>query len=189
MNNQNSLPMATRRLFLQRSMLALAATMVPPSLYAAAELSPAISDPQHPPLRVLSADAYQILNAVSDALIPSGGSFEPGARDIDLALRIDSYLQPEDTDLLAGIQGALLFMQHKAPSLIGSSALFSELDVATRERVLLALKAAGGVPLSIFSALRGLSIFYFYTDERVWPHIGYEGTLLSQSTPAQRIGG
>ncbi len=188
MNNTPSLPMATRRLFLKRTLIALAATLAPPSLYAAAKLSgPAVDEA--PSLNALSSEGYQILSAASETLIPSGGAFPVGARDIDLAARIDRYLSPEDPDLLAGLQGALLFVEHKAPELIGKQERFTELDAAAREQTLLAMQHAGGVPLTIFAAVRNLSTFYFYTDQRVWPHIGYDGTLVQQAAATQQIGG
>ncbi|RRJ84396.1 gluconate 2-dehydrogenase subunit 3 family protein [Aestuariirhabdus litorea] len=186
MGNHRSLPSATRRLFLQQSMLALAA-LVAPSQLLAMENAAVNLGPRR--LRVLSADEDRILAVVADTLIPQGGAFDTGARDIDLALRIDHYLDPTDNDLLTGLRGALLFVEHKSPELIGAPSPFSALSASERERCLLALKEAGPVAVSVFAALRGLCLFYFYTDEHSWPHIGYDGPLIAQSAPNPKNGG
>ncbi|MBR9865493.1 MAG: gluconate 2-dehydrogenase subunit 3 family protein [Oceanospirillales bacterium] len=182
MGNNNNLPAATRRLFLQRSLIAMAAIAASPMIstqgFAATGETSKV-----PTLKTLTADDYRILSAVSDAIIPSGGAFPTGALDIDLAARIDSYIPPEDTDLIQGIRGALMFIEHKAPSLVGKEGLFSQLSIQDREALLLTLRDAGGDATSVFAALRGLNLFYFYTDDNVWPHIGYEGPLVKRGKP------
>lgn len=190
MGTTNKMPSATRRLFLRKSLLALGAVAAAPAVSLNALANTAATALTLPKLNVLSSDDYKLLSIVSDTVIPRGGAFPTGALDIDLAARIDSYLEPEDTDLIQGIRGALMFVEHKAPALSGKEGLFSGLSADAREETLLALRAMGGPATAVFAALRGLCIFYFYTDEQAWTHIGYEGPLVKRGKPVYpQVGG
>ncbi|GAA0687765.1 hypothetical protein GCM10009104_12440 [Marinobacterium maritimum] len=183
MGNNNKLPSATRRLFLQRTLLALGAVAAAPALSTQALASTASTAMATPKLVVLTAEDYHTLSVVTDTLIPRGGAFPLGALDIDLAARIDAYLDPEDAELMQGLRGALVFLEHKAPALIAQQSNFSALPAADRETLLLTLRDAGGDATAVFVALRSLCFFYFYTDEQAWPNIGYEGPLVKRSRP------
>ncbi|NVK41463.1 MAG: gluconate 2-dehydrogenase subunit 3 family protein [Oceanospirillaceae bacterium] len=189
MDNNNPLPSTTRRLFLQRSLIAMAAVAATPVLGSQALTSTAVTSGQTPTLKILSSEEYRTLAAVTDAIIPQSGAFPIGALDIDLAARIDHHLKAELTDVVAGVSGALMFIENKAPeAFAGKTARFSDLETSERESILLAMRDAGGVPTIIFSAMRGLSIFYFYTHEDAWPHIGYDGPLVKRPNPVQQMG-
>lgn len=186
MRQDHYLPAATRRLFIQRSVVALAAALSPPLLHAAANAG-ALKSPLAPPmLRALSADDYRLLAVVSDTIIPTDDT--PGATAIDLAARIDRYTPPGDQELIQGIRGALLFIENKAPELIGEKKTFSQLDPASREKALLAMNGASPLTSAIFAAMRGLCHFYFYTHEAGWKQIGYDGPLLQQANLSRKTG-
>jgi hypothetical protein len=180
MRQNLSLPVATRRLFLQRSVLALAAALTPPLVQAAAQAA-ATSAPV--PLHALTPEDYRLLAVVSDTIIPSDDT--PGAQSIDLAARIDRYISPTDQELIQGIRGALLFIEHKAPELIGEKKPFSQLDAATREKLLLTLNGASPLTNTVFTAIRGLCLFYFYTDEAGWKQLGYDGPWVKKPYPSR----
>lgn len=183
MGNKNHLPSATRRLFLRRSIMALGALAAAPAMTVQAVANTADSALNTPPLAVLSAEDYRILSVVADTIIPSGGAFKLGAVDIDLAARIDSYLDPDDSAMLQGLKGALMFIEHKAPALAKMEGSFSSQPAESREALLLALRDAGGDGTAVFAALRGLCTFYFYTHEHVWPSVGYDGPLVKRGRP------
>lgn len=183
MGNQNNLPSATRRLFLQRALLALGAVAAAPAVSTRAIADTAAAAIGAPRLNVLSAEEYRLLSVVTDTVIPRGGPFPLGALDVDLAARIDSYLDPDDAELLQGIRGALMFLEHKAPALVGKDGTFSALPAKERESLLLTLRDTGGDATAVFAALRGLSMFYFYTADQAWPNIGYEGPLVKRGKP------
>lgn len=186
MRQDHSLPAATRRLFIQRSVLALAAAFSSPLLHAEANASALNSPPPPKTLRAFSVDDYRLLSVISDTIIPTDDT--PGAKAIDLAARIDRYTQPGDQELIQGIRGALLFIENKAPELIGEKKTFSQLDPSDREKTLLALKSASPLTSTIFAALRGLCLFYFYTHEAGWKQIGYDGPLILQSNSSPKTG-
>lgn len=177
MDNTFKLPESTRRIFLKRTLLALGASVAPAlvsrAIAGGASLDTGTGGRQP---SVLSADDYRILDVVADTFIPRGGAFEMGARDIDLATRIDGFLALDKPEVATGVKGALQYVEHNAPSLAGSEGKFSDLSLAARTEVLQAM-AAGGDPLAVqvFAGLKELCMFYFYSDDASWPNIGYDG--------------
>lgn len=169
---QTGLPEASRRLFLQKSLLLLGATAAAPLSALSGGGQP---DTDELKLAALSPDDYRILDALTDAIIPHGGAFETGARDIDLARRIDGFLALEKPDVIVGAKGALQYVEHTALSLINLDGRFSGLSFADRTRVLEAMREADGLAVQVVGGLQTLSMFYFYSHESVWPNIGYEG--------------
>ncbi|SIQ60307.1 gluconate 2-dehydrogenase subunit 3 family protein [Marinobacterium stanieri] len=183
MGNKTNLPSATRRLFLRRSLLALGAIAAAPAMTTQAIAKTADSASALSSLSVLSQEEYRILTVVGDTVVPRGGAFNLGALDIDLATRIDSYLDPDDAPMLQGLRGALMFLEHKAPALAKMEGTFSALPAPQREGLLLALRDTGGDATAVYAALRGLCTFYFYTHEHAWPGVGYDGPLVKRGRP------
>ena len=182
------LPEVTRRIFLRRSLQtlgAVAATSLLPAFgESATRTAPdrVFSEAQGKPLKVLSAQDYRILDAVADTIIPRGGSFELGARDVDLPLRVDRYLSGSDPELTAGVLGSLQFIEHQAPAgLTGGEKPFSSLPLNSRTAILQALPAGDDLAVQIYAGLKGLCAFLFYTDDASWAPIGYDGPWVQQA--------
>jgi hypothetical protein len=171
------LPSMTRRIFLNGTLQALGAAvalpLAPRSLFAAAETAADAA-----PLRVLSPGEYQVLAAIADTMIPHGGAFDLGARDVDLARRVDAYLPKMHPDIVTGFRGALVFVEQQAPQLAGKTGSFSALAPEDRGAVFDAMVAAGGVPAGAFLGLKYVCMTHFYTLDAVWPAIGYDGPML-----------
>ena len=130
-------------------------------------------------LQILTKEDHQILTAVSDTIIPQGGSFELGAIDIDLALRIDGYLAKNgDSEVVVGLRGALQYLEHHAPKLVDFETPFSALSPADRTTVMQRMCIEDGLSIQVFAALRALTLFYFYTDKNSWPEIAYDGPMI-----------
>ncbi len=180
MKNVQALPEATRRLFLKRSFQALAVVAATP-LIASTNLAFAQNVDDKQTLLALSPDIYKILVSVSDTFIPHGGAFDLGAIDIDLAGRIDYFLAKNDPEVVQGVSGALQFVEYKSSALIGETATFSSLPLDKRTNIIQTLSETSGMAVAIYAALRGLCMFFFYTDERSWQEIGYEGPLVKQA--------
>jgi hypothetical protein len=182
----NQMPEMTRRVFLNRTLqtLGVAATL-PLAACAASTVQPptgtdAGSPPSAamPPLRFLAPEHYVALEAVTDTMIPRGGAFELGARDVGLAARIESRLPMLDPAVAQGFRGALVFIEQQAPLLAGKSAPFSGLSEADRTAVCNAMLQAGGLPAGVLLAMRFFSLSYFYTLDATWKYTGYDGPML-----------
>lgn len=176
------LPAFTRRIFLGRGLQALGAALTLP--LATRELLAADQDaPAAPPTGVLTSGELAVLAAFADRVIPAGGAFELGAREADLARRVDAYLPRMHPDVVTGFRGALAFVERQAPELAGKAGAFTALPEADRDAVLSAMLAAGGLPASAFFGLKYVCCAHFYTMDVTWKHTGYDGPMLLEGRP------
>lgn len=183
------LPEMTRRVFLNRTLQALGAVAAMPlagcatgsGTGAVATAAAPTGAAGIPPLRFLAPEQYLTLQAVTDTMIPRGGAFELGALDVGLAARIDGNLPKLDPAVAQGFRGALVFVEQQSPSLAGKAAPFSSLAEEDRTAVCNAMLRAGGLPASIFLAMKFFSLSYFYTLDATWKYTGYEGPMLLEN--------
>ena len=172
------LPDFARRIFLHRSLQALAALAVVPvnnlvlAGTANSESGAALATV------FLSPAELAILDRVADTLIPSGGAFDIGAADVKLAQRIDRYLPKLDPRVSTGFRGALAFIEQKAPAMAEKPAPFTQLGASDRTAVLEAMLKAGGLPEGIFLGLKYVAMGHFYTMDVTWQYTGYDGPML-----------
>ncbi len=181
------MPEMTRRVFLNRTLQALgAAAALPLASYAAmsdpAPNAAAAKTATVPALKFLTPEQYTTLEAVCDTMIPPGGAFAPGARDLGLAARVDAYLPKFDPAVAQGIRGALVFVEQQAPALAGKAAPFSGLTEEERAAVCNAMLRAGGMPTSILLAMKWVSTSFFYTMDATWKFTGYDGPMLLEAS-------
>lgn len=173
------LPETTRRVFLNRTLQALGAAAVLPLASAGFANAPKEDlKPETLKLEFLNAGEYATLDAVGDTLIPAGGAFEIGARDVDLARRIDSYLPRMDPGVATGFRGALAFIEKEAPGLAGKQAPFSALSESERAAALTAMLQDDGLARGVFTATKYVCVVHFYTIEDTWQFTGYDGPLV-----------
>jgi hypothetical protein len=180
--DSRELPDFARRTFLSRGLQALGAAAALP--FVAGQVLAATDETSATPaLQVLSPGEYAVLAAFADTMIPRGGAFEMGAADVDLARRIDSYLQRLNPDMIVGVRGALAFVDQKAPGLARKPGTFAALLPADREAVVAAMLASPGLPASVLLALKFLCISNFYAIDATWKFIGYDGPKLLGDRP------
>lgn len=181
MSSKLRIPNTTRRLFLSRSVQALAAAASMPMLSACETLTTggtALPPSQPGDFHVLSTEERLTLAAVADTVIPKSGGFALGAIDIGLANRISGHLSRFEPELIAGVKGSLQVVDQRAPLMIGEDRPFRELTAEQQDSAFTALKNDRDLGVRVFAALRGLCLFYFYTHADSWRHVGYEGTLV-----------
>jgi len=167
-----AIPEFSRRVFLRRSLhVAGALTLVPGLSIGCAPGDVAPSD-----LRVLDPGEWALLGAVADTLIPHGGVFELGARDVDLATRIDAFLAGESVAFLRGLSAALLLVEWGSPLASGRVARFSRLGPDERAACIDALcRSRVGLLREVYAGLKQLCFFTFYAIDATWPAVGYDG--------------
>lgn len=176
----------TRRVFLNRTLQTLGAVALAPLATGIAKAATAASDvttasgnaADIPALQFLNGEEYVVLDAVGDTLIPHGGAFDLGARDVGLASRIDRYLPKMDPAVAQGFRGALTFIEQKAPEFAGKTAPFSRLSEEDRTAVCNAMLQAGGLPAGILLAMKYVTMGHFYTMDETWQFTGYDGPML-----------
>ena len=169
-----AIPELSRRVFLRRSLHVAGALTLVPGLSigcAPGDVARAPSD-----LRVLDPGEWALLGAVADTLIPHGGVFELGARDVDLATRIDAFLAGESVAFLRGLSAALLLVEWGSPLASGRVARFSRLGSDDRAACIEALcRSRIGLLREVYAGLKQLCFFTFYAIDATWPAVGYDG--------------
>lgn len=173
------IPEVSRRVFLRRSLHAAGALALAPGL----SIGCAPDDVARAPadLRVLDPDEWVLLDVVADTFIPRGGAFELGARDVDLARRIDAFLADESAAVRRGLSSALLVVEWGSPLVSGRMARFSRLDPDERAACIDALcRSRIGLLRDVYAGLKQLCIFTFYAIDAVWPAVGYDGPWLGR---------
>ncbi len=167
----------TRRTFLRRSLQAAGALATLP----AAACAPRDAGGAATSLRVIGPAELVILEAVTETFVPSGGAFPVGAREVDLARRIDALLAGQGPEVARGLRGALWLTELGAGPLSGRFARFTRLSPASRERAIRALAESDlALPRDVFAGLKQVSLFAFYAQPESWPPTGYEGPWLAR---------
>ena len=172
------LPEVSRRAFLRRSLHAAGACVALPGLgvgCAPSERAPS-------GLRVLDAAQWTLLDAIADTFVPRGGAFELGARDVDLARRIDALLADEAPAVRDGLGSALLVVEWGAPLAAARLGRFSSLDEAGRAASIDALRTSRvGVLRDVYAGLKQACLFSFYAVDASWAATGYDGPLVGRA--------
>lgn len=174
------LPDSSRRIFLNRTLQLLGAAVAMTAVPGHSTPIAAVATVPHvksPALVLLKPEEFAGLDAICDTMIPHGGAFELGARDVGLAKRIDGYLPKMDPGLATGFRGAVAFIEQQAPAMVGKAAPFSSLSEDDRTAVLHAMVQAGGLTAGIVVAMKFLCMSHFYTIDATWKDTGYDGPL------------
>lgn len=171
----------TRRTFLRRSLQAAGVLATLP----AAACAPHPTTGGAASLRVIGPAELPILEAVTETFVPSGGAFPVGAREVDLARRIDALLAGQGPDVARGLRGALWLTELGAGPLSGQFGRFTRLAPESRERAIRALAESPlALPRDVFAGLKQVSLFAFYAQPESWPATGYEGPWVARGGPS-----
>lgn len=177
------LPEVTRRTFLRGTLRGAGAIALVPTLAVGCAPERAAEAPRD--LRVLGAAEWSLLDAIADTFVPRGGAFEAGARDVDLATRVDAYLAGERSEIVRGVRGALLLVEWVSPVASGRLGRFSALDADARTACIDALRASRFATLrEVFAGLKTLCLFLFYSTDASWGALGYDGPLVRAGAAA-----
>ncbi len=171
------IPESTRRVFLLRSIQALGAlaatSLISPPLFAQSK-----SSVKNPPF---NSEELSVFRAITDAIIPQNGAFKTGALDVNLAELINKHLTYADQDMITGLKGAFAFIEHESPKIINKpTSIFSTLSTAERTKILESMATIEGIAVQIFSGLKSLSLFFFYSTEQSWAEIGHLPPLVKR---------
>ncbi len=130
--------------------------------------------------KLLSIKEYAVLSALASAIIfPLGAG--PSVKDAMTALRIDRELSlHSESSLASDVKASLLLLEH-APVLDGLGPRFTELSPKSQLDFLKNCTTAGaGLRRSAYVGVRFLITFFYYTDDRAWPGIGYAGPMVEE---------
>jgi choline dehydrogenase-like flavoprotein len=123
----------------------------------------------------LTSARRSTLVALSEALVPHGGTLEPGARDVDVAGQLESYLDRCSPGTRRTVN--LMLTAFNLSSIASRHLLpFRMLSPKGREAYLVECEASSiRQRRETLVALKALVLMFFCADDRVKPLIGYDG--------------
>jgi hypothetical protein len=130
---------------------------------------------------VLTLREFAVLGAFVDRIV----SPEPGwptAEDTQLAQRIDRELKFHQAKMIEDTRQALLLIEFGGVLHLEFTR-FTRMDAAGRDARLADMSTGNGLEKQAFISLRLIAVFFHYTDERTWPHIGYAGPPVLAAKP------
>lgn len=129
---------------------------------------------------VLSIKEYAVLDALAAAIIhPLKNG--PGVRAAMTALRIDRELSfHHDSSLADDIKASLTLLENIS-ALDGLGPRFTGLSDTDKQVFLANCAGAGpGLRRAAYNGIRFLVMFFYYTDDRTWPDVGYSGPFVDE---------
>jgi hypothetical protein len=128
----------------------------------------------------LDTAEFGILSALAAAMIaPMPGG--PSLTQTMTAARIDRELSMHHDNMLAGDIKASLTLLEYLPLAQGFGARFSALEAGDQLKFLKNCASGGaGVVRAAYAGIRFLVVFFYFTDERTWPGLGYGGPQMPE---------
>jgi len=122
----------------------------------------------------LSIKEFAVLSSVVRCLVgPAHGA--PTTEETRTSARIDRELMIHGGKLLQDLKDSLLVVEH-GTFLEGYSERFTRLNAEQQSSFLQNCRNSSlDLRRQVYSGLRFLTIFFYYTDDRSWPLVGYQG--------------
>ncbi|MBI5498530.1 MAG: gluconate 2-dehydrogenase subunit 3 family protein [Deltaproteobacteria bacterium] len=125
--------------------------------------------------RVLSGKQFAVLATFVDCILPDEPGW-PTAVETRVALRIDHELAFHHDQLVDDFRAALYLVEY-GDFLHGGFTRFTRMTQPERDAHLHRMQRGWSLEKQAFINLRLLAVFFHYTDERTWQHIGYAGPM------------
>ena len=180
---KGALPQKTsRRKFLKQTLLGaavLSASKIVPSSFLTADGLPATPND----LVYFSPKEYLIMEAVSERLIGEPSAGQPAGKDVGVAARADVFLAVADEEVreqfhqLLSVFNAPFFtflFDFRTSSFLGMSPVDKDSYLEDWMTSKFGFRRQG------FQALKRVCLSMFYTEQRSWKEIGYEGMFMPE---------
>lgn len=130
-------------------------------------------------LRLFTAKEFAILRAIADTcIVPDAGM--PTPEDVDVAGFLDAYLAAEPAALQTQLKRALLLLEYGGLVWGSPRRRFTRMDAPERAEYLTDwLESDSPVRRQVAQTFRRACLNTYYTDERTWAAIDYEGPFVS----------
>lgn len=171
----SSLP---RREFLKLGLVGSAAALLPAGCAGYRDYVKVEEEQQ---LKFFSVKDFAILLAAADALLPSENGY-PSHRELGTAHKLDEELAKWDPFRSKDVPVLLRLLEHGTFLFGYSLSRFTRLSVEERRDYLENGwgESSWNLKRSGFLAVKGLLAFYYFSDPKVWPAIGYDGPWLGR---------
>jgi len=164
----------TRRIFLKG--LAFTASAVAVS----AGVSGCAGYPEAPSgLKFLDEKGYAVMSAFAGRIIPGGGPYDIGAKEAGVVEFFDEFAATDYPEVQKDFKSVITLLEHGPLFMQFSTTRFTEMTPDEQDEYLEKWETSDSVLLrGAFVGVKKLCMMGFYTNEQVWPHIGYDGPLV-----------
>ncbi|MBI3185355.1 MAG: gluconate 2-dehydrogenase subunit 3 family protein [Myxococcales bacterium] len=132
---------------------------------------------------VLSEKELAVLFAAVDRLVPDSEGW-PKAREARIAERIDRELSFHTAKMHSDFKAVLFLLEHGGVFRL-SFTRFTKLSAEEQHARLAKMAEGAGLERQCFAALKAMTLFFYYCDERCWPKVGYQGPFVSVRAPPE----
>ncbi len=128
------------------------------------------------PGKTLSAREQRTLSAAAEAILPEGGPFNLGHRDVDSVGFAHELMEHVPFEVRALLHVILFFLEYLAWAFAGGPGRFSRMSVDRRNRVLDGMRSSRVFAFrGFFILLSTVLLVPFYNSPQVMDAIGYHG--------------
>lgn len=130
-----------------------------------------------------SRKEFVVVRRLVQALLPGGGTI-PSGTDLGVPQRIDEEVWATREAVRKDLKAGLLLLEH-GPVLLAFPGRFSSLALHHRQACLRAMLASNtDAFVQVVTAYRQMAYLFYYSDDRSYPGIGYDGRWVKVDRPA-----
>jgi hypothetical protein len=130
-------------------------------------------------LLFLDDKGYAVIRAFADRVVPRGGPYPEGALDTGVVEFFDAFAATDYPEVRKDFRSAIALIEHGPLFIRGKFTRFTQMTPDEQDDYLASWQASSVTLLrGAFLGFKRLCFMGFYTNEKIWPHIGYEGPLV-----------
>ena len=127
-------------------------------------------------LRFLDKKRYNVMKAFAVRVLPPDGAFPEGAMDTGVLEFFDGFVATDYPEVQKDLKKAITLLEHGTLLLNFKFKRFTKLTVDEQDEYLRTWEDSRIALLrGAMIGLKRLCFMGFYTNEKVWPRIGYDG--------------
>lgn len=132
-------------------------------------------------LVALSPKEYLVAEAVAARMLRADGPGWPDPREVGVAHAIDRAVARLDDANRTDLKRLLHLLEHGLPISVGKASRFTRLSGDDQDAVLASMESSSVLLLrGAFDGLKSLCALAYFSDERTWGPIGYDGPLVAR---------
>jgi len=130
-------------------------------------------------LQFLDEKGYAVMSAFADRVIPGGGAYDIGAKETGVVEFFDAYAATDYPEVQKDFKSVISLLEHGPLFMQFSTKRFTEMTPDEQDTYLEMWETSNSLLIrGAFVGIKKLCMMGFYTNELVWPHIGYDGPLV-----------
>ncbi len=124
----------------------------------------------------LDDKTHAVIKSFSERIIPRGGAFEEGAEDIEVTGFFDRLVGAEPPEIQKNMRSGIMLLEHAPIFLMFKFKRFTQMTDDEKDLYLKKWEESGVTLFrGVFKGFKNLCTLGFFSNEKVWKYIGYDG--------------